>query len=292
MKGLLKKAVSIILSTTLAVSMSTAAMGSASAVCATEHFNPEGYETYRYYFYMPDDWYNEYAESAGIYWWSGDSAPEEWAGYVAEKSDIPNIYYCDVPKDVTTIIWNNTVDGGSNYGDPIMSCAYQTVNIPSEFYEEGDGSDLYPKGLFYANGEPKLNFDNMIYVITSEPEYSFCCFPEIPYVLCGEWYFYYGNGKYGTEPTLEMALENGGYYTQQHCTPGVTPKSCDKLGDVNNDGIIDVSDVTAIQSYLVGINSNSFINRDVMDVDNSGSVDVMDATTIQKYLCQLINELG
>ncbi len=204
--------------------MSTAAMGSASAVCATEHFNPEGYETYRYYFYMPDDWYNEYAESAGIYWWSGDGAPETWTGYVAEKSDISNLYYCDVPTSVTTIIWNNTVDGGTDSDELITHCGAQTVNIPSEYYEEGD-SDLYFEGLFYANGEPKLNFDNMVYVVDSEKVViSTDLINKGSIIAGGEWYYYYGDGKYGTEPTLEMALENGGYYNQPYCTPGVTPK--------------------------------------------------------------------
>ena len=101
-----KKIISLLLSLMLVVSMVAVAAVSVSAeVDEQGRYTPsEGTETYRYYFYMPSDWYNEYAETAGIYWWIGTDPADPWPGYIAHPTETENIYYCDVPTNVTTII--------------------------------------------------------------------------------------------------------------------------------------------------------------------------------------------
>ncbi len=62
------------------------------------------------------------------------------------------------------------------------------------------------------------------------------------------------------------------------------------VGDVNNDGVINQKDVTAIQKYvsdLVVLTSEDLI---VADTDGNGNVTANDATVIQKYLAELITE--
>lgn len=240
-----KKILSIGLAAALTMSMATVAIASASAVSATEHFDGSDYETNKYYFYMPDSWYNAYSTSAGIYWWSGDGAPESWAGYAADSTDVDNLYSCNVPSNVSTIIWNNTVDGGDDPEDPIKNCAAQTVNIPSEYYEAGD-SDLYPDGLFTPDGEAKEDFNNMIYVTDAEKTViSTDPINEGTITAGGEWFYYYGDGKYGDQPTYELALENGGYYNQKMCTPGTTPKI---TGDVDPTTVPTTEPTTATEA--------------------------------------------
>lgn len=143
-------------------------------------------ETYRYYFYMPEDWENVLSSSAGIYWWEGtNNCRDLWPGYTAHSTNIDGLYYYDVPKDVTSIIWTNLVEDDTWVYDAISSAAKQTANIGTEYYEAGE-SALYPQGL--------ESFDNMVYVIDYDNLHT-----ELEgTILNGEWYYYYGNGEYGT----------------------------------------------------------------------------------------------
>ena len=148
-------------------------------------------ETYRYYFYMPESWYNDYTaktgNTAGIYWWDGTNACDSWPGIPAKKGDVEGVYYYDVPKDVTTIIWNNFFDGGADPSASYYDDAHHTTEIGTEFYYS-DESDFYPEGT--------ENFDNMIYVI--DPDlYPWGDFEHVNRSV-GEWFYYYGGGEYGT----------------------------------------------------------------------------------------------
>ncbi len=180
-----KKLMSVILVAVLVLSMGTVAMASVSADELPA--KAEGYN--RYYFYMPESWYNEYATTAGIYWWEGTDKCSTWPGYVANETDVEGVYYYDVHSDVTTIIWNNAIDGGMDQEADIYTLAVQTKNIGSEYYDV-DESVNYPEGT--------PNFDEMIYVVdesmTEENEYNG------KMVYAGEWYYYYGNGEYGYTP--------------------------------------------------------------------------------------------
>ena len=184
-----KKILSIVLALVLVLSMGTVALFTASADLADLPEQPA--DTYRYYFYMPDEWLNESTETtgntAGIYWWEGTDACGGWPGYAANKADVEGVYYYDVPTDVTTIIWNNFFDGGADSSAPYYADAIQTRNIGTEYYDAGE-SDLYPEGT--------ENFDGMIYVtdfnIYDKNDYS----GKLQFG--GEWFYYYGNGEYGT----------------------------------------------------------------------------------------------
>ena len=193
-----KKIISILLAVVLAVSMFAVAAVSVSAKETVGKYEPsEGVETNRYYFYMPSDWNNGYGNHAGIYWWEGtDHVQEYWPGYDANEGDVAGVYYCDVPTDVATIIWNNAFDGGDDQEAPEYSKAIQTINIGSEYYDAGE-SDNYPEGT--------ESFDGMIFVVNPDAisvnEYN-------GKMNCGgEWYYYYGNGEYGFAPTKEEATE-------------------------------------------------------------------------------------
>ncbi|MBE6824686.1 MAG: hypothetical protein E7513_05005 [Ruminococcaceae bacterium] len=178
----------------------------------------EKLSTNRYYFLMPDgtngifcdeedwiypnqyypSWYNDKSDSAGIYWWdSGVLDPNSWPGYKINEADSKCVYYADVPKAVETMIFNNHVDGGMDPTQPIYNKSRQTGNIYTGGYDVGE-SDTYPSGL--------STFDNMIYVI--DPSlYPYADLENISKVGYGEWYYYYGDGCYGT-------VENG---TEHDC---------------------------------------------------------------------------
>ncbi len=171
-------------------------------------------ETNRYYFLMPngsngekgneDDsfsttygkfapsWYNEYSDTPAIYWCYQDTTnPELYPGYSVEKGDSECVFYADVPKEVTTILWNNGITYSSN-DDHLSLYVMQTINIGSEYYDPGE-SDNYPEGTD--------SFDEMIFVV--DPDIisinGFSYFNPAHSPWGGEWYYYYGNGCYGFE---------------------------------------------------------------------------------------------
>ena len=58
------------------------------------------------------------------------------------------------------------------------------------------------------------------------------------------------------------------------------------LGDTNQDGIVTISDVTAIQRVLAELESFSDLQMLLADANQDGEVNITDATTIQRYLAE------
>lgn len=147
-------------------------------------------------------WYNDFNvldghTYAACYWWGGTCDPEHnysvgWCGYRAEIADEEQgIYYVDLPDDVTTIIWNNGVNGGMDSTQPIYYKAAQTIDTNAEGAYEGD-YDTLP----YGSPDPDY-FENCIYII--DPD-QVSVNPLTNKQTCGaNWYVYYGNGCYGEE---------------------------------------------------------------------------------------------
>lgn len=242
-----KKLVSVLLAGSVVASMAAIASVSASAIIDSNGCYAPGDNvtcgTYRYYFALPNTWLSEYSDSAGAYWYNGTDAcgavdgsggDLKWPGYKAQrdeyKSSSYGLYYVDCPTDVPQIIWNNYTDGGEDKEAPIYLTAKQSNDANTEFYV-ADDSDLYDQDWFDEmeesfNGDKAklgdfadnffydevydlgfaLNFDNMIFVVPSEPNGE--NFQGKP-TYNGDWYFYYGNGEYGTYPTKEEAEEKG-----------------------------------------------------------------------------------
>lgn len=242
-----KKLVSLLLAGSVVASMAAIASVSASAIIDSNGCYAPGENvtcgTYRYYFALPNTWLSEYSDTAGAYWYNGTDAcgavdgsggDLKWPGYKAQRDEYKSsnygLYYVDCPTDVPQIIWNNYTDGGEDKEAPIYLTAKQSNDAPTEFYV-ADDSDLYDQDWFdemeesYSGDKAKLgdfadnffydekydlgfamNFDNMIFVAPAEPNGE--NFQGKP-TYNGDWYFYYGNGEYGTYPTKEEAEEKG-----------------------------------------------------------------------------------
>lgn len=242
-----KKLVSLLLAGSVVASMAAIASVSASAIIDSNGCYAPGDNvtcgTYRYYFALPNTWLSEYSDSAGAYWYNGTDAcgavdgsggDLKWPGYKAQRDEYKSsnygLYYVDCPTDVPQIIWNNYTDGGEDKEAPIYLTAKQSNDANTEFYV-ADDSDLYDQDWFDEmeesfNGDKAklgdfadnffydevydlgfaLNFDNMIFVVPAEPNGE--NFQGKP-TYNGDWYFYYGDGFYGTYPTKEQAEEKG-----------------------------------------------------------------------------------
>lgn len=62
------------------------------------------------------------------------------------------------------------------------------------------------------------------------------------------------------------------------------------LGDANSDGVVTISDVTAVQMVLVDISLPEF-NEKAGDIDGNG-LDINDADNIQRYVAMFEDLLG
>ncbi|MBQ7505136.1 MAG: Ig-like domain-containing protein [Ruminococcus sp.] len=190
-------------------------------------------KTRKYRFYLPDAWCNDRNDNydgtsldscaAGIYWWgttynsddfkNGIANPDGtteydnvqgWPGYrvLEQDPDDPHIFVCEVPEDCGTIIFNNLVDGGTTPVDnPGYGFNYQTVNISTSYTDPED--DEYRFYTTTKDGQPitpenPMTFDDMIFVVdpknTSINDYSGVA------TTGGDWFYYYGDGKYGVTP--------------------------------------------------------------------------------------------
>ena len=271
-------------------------------------------ETHRYYFQVPNgkngpvgvdesnpdtygkkapSWFHEFEDEEGVtrtsdcalYWWGCLDGPNcedldvpwgdgGWVGYLVEK-DEAGVYYADVPASVTTIIWNNGINGGMDDTLPIYFLAAQSVNIGSEYYDPGE-SPLYPDGVD--------SFDNMIYII--DPDKVSISDYSLKQTCGGEWYFYYGNGCYGTVKGGEEDIEKNCINPDHdHSAPTY------KLGDVNGDTVVDVVDATIIQKACAQIIELNDIQKLAANVCGNGvdNISVMDATRIQKFCAHICN---
>ena len=62
------------------------------------------------------------------------------------------------------------------------------------------------------------------------------------------------------------------------------------LGDVNQDGVVSISDATLIQKYLINTVTLSNSQQIAADVNRDGVITIRDATYIQKYIAKIITE--
>ena len=192
----------------------------------------EGYN--RYYFMAPDDWFNEYTDTAGIYWWEGTDAQVSWPGVEAHKADADNVYYYDVSKDVTSFYWNNYIEYPSD------------LEITDHYYKTC-------KALIQIDSSEK--YDGEVFVVdlslTQDKESSGKAY-------FGNWYKYIGNGEYEISEVLSDADRNGVLsikdetLIQKHVAEA-SDISDDALllADFDNSGAVDIKDATAIQKSIV-----------------------------------------
>lgn len=157
-----------------------------------------GEKSKRYFFAMRKDWYTFNNATACAYWWDGADKCVDWQHSCQMRStpltleDGSNVYYIDLGETVTTVIFNNGIDGGAKAAEgekpsPNWGKNFQTENLSLEGYMAND-SDTYPEGL--------KTFDNMIYIV--DPLKESVSEESGATTYGGEWYYLHADGKYDT----------------------------------------------------------------------------------------------
>lgn len=312
----IKKLTSLFLALTLVILMAALSVGNTSAAVDENgcYVPEEGESTNRYYFAMPNTWRNKYTDTAGVYFvptaetcgFVEGKEPISWPGYKAYfdgyKSYAYSIYYVNCPTDIEFIVWNNYIKSGATDDTAMSDAEKQSDGVNTEFCSLYD-YDIYDAEWFAEmeesyNGDKKalgsyadnffydeeygsgfsFNFDNMIYVVPQNADSENSSVTGIE-TYKGNWYFFYGEDEYGTYPTREESEKNNTLYSL--CPYAVIDDG--GIGDVDGNGVTDVSDATTIQKYLAGLIELTDRQRRVADVDKTGVVDIFDATAI-KYL--------
>ncbi len=229
-----KRLLSLLFAGALVASVATVGVSAATDAEGRYEHTDSKVNTRRVWFYMPSDWYNDFSkqtgDTAGMYWWGGTGSGNPWCGYKTYADSASQMFYVDLPADVPMVIWNNYVNGEMDTEAPIYKAAFQTVDIPSEgicedddsvyleqdgFWEEmkesfeGDKSALGDFKDSFEDGDYgfMLNLDNMIYVLDDNTKYVSASELSGKLGYNGQWYFYFGDGTYGSWPTPERSKE-------------------------------------------------------------------------------------
>lgn len=229
-----KRLLSLLFAGALVASVATVGVSAATDAEGRYEHTDSKVSTRRVWFYMPSDWYNDFSkqtgDTAGMYWWGGTGSGNPWCGYKTYADSASQMFYVDLPSDVPMVIWNNFVNGEMDTEAPIYKAALQTVDIPSEgicedddsvyleqegFWEEmsesfeGDKSALGDFKDSFEDGDYgfMLNLDNMIYVLDDNTKYVSMSALSGKLGYNGQWYFYFGDGTYGSWPSPERSKE-------------------------------------------------------------------------------------
>ena len=152
--------------------------------------------------------------------------------------DTPAQYYSFMESDYYTkalwkYVWDKAADAVEmdhvNWSDDETQMTKDETAEVAAIYEalkaavEDDEFELdipefgkYAKNFYVEmeNGDGiAQSFDNMVYVVNLDPNtmtISTTIVPEGKITYGGDWFFYYGNGEYGTWPTKELLKENTG----------------------------------------------------------------------------------
>lgn len=197
--------------------------------------------------------------------------------------------------DVTQIIYDDILEGKSVLLDALMKQAtYKTQGwdfASTWAIKEGTG---YPYLQFFAQKKPvesiTLSMTTAKIKVGEELTLTATITPNDATNKELNWTTSNGdaatvdeNGKVsavGTGTATITATATDGSGVAASCEVTVTEKAGDfKMGDVNGDGVIDVSDVLTTASYAIGNESETF-NFDAADVNKDGGIDVSDVLLV------------
>ncbi len=172
-------------------------------------------------------------------------------------NDTQSVYYAFMEspyytKDIWKYVWDKAADEVGriiDWSDDETRMTSEEATQISDIYDEllaaVDDDDFvldipefgqYAKNFYVEmeNGDGiAQSFDNMVYVVNLDPNtinISTTLIPEGKITYSGDWFFYYGNGEYGTWPTKELLAEHTGITFDGNGSP-VLPEDSDMVVD-------------------------------------------------------------
>ena len=176
------------------------------------------------------------------------------------------------------------------------------VDVPASVSSVGfsafrDCTSLY-RASFLGNGtkvpdETFLNCSSLEIVelspdLTEIGDFAFANCTALEYLELPASVTAIGNNAFLNDENLTLGVYYGSFaqtYAEENGIPYVIIGGV-KLGDVNGDKVVNINDVTAIQSHLAEMNKLEGIFLKAADVNQNGDVKIDDATALQMYLAE------
>ena len=115
--------------------------------------------------------------------------------------------------------------------------------------------------------------------------FAFADCPSLEYVYLPASVTYIADTAFDNDPALTIFCElnsSAHNYAMEHSIPYVLTNAC-MVGDVNGDNNINIVDVTRIQQHLAELFLLKGIYLSVADTNDDGVLDISDATAVQMY---------
>lgn len=211
--------------------------------------------------------------------------------------------YYSITKRNSLFSYYNLVSGG------IRIYQYDEENVPStlEIPSKIDGKEVVSIGVEFVLAYPMLsgidNLENVILpdTLTDIKSYAFAGCDNLKSITIPQGVETIGEKAFGY--TYELEKIDGftiyGYkasaaeeYANENGFSFVALDGELLIGDVNGDGVVNVSDATALQKHIANGKSFDEASLKIADTNGDGEVTVADATQIQKSLADSVSPLG
>lgn len=164
----------------------------------------------------------------------------------------------------------------------IGDCAFEGCTALSEVELNADLSYVPIQCFHKCDSLTKVTVNGFVEEIDS---FAFADCPSLEYVYLPASVTYIADTAFDNDPALTIFCElnsSAHNYAMEHSIPYVLTNAC-MVGDVNGDNNINIVDVTRIQQHLAELFLLKGIYLSVADTNDDGVLDISDATAVQMY---------
>ena len=151
----------------------------------------------------------------------------------------------------------------------------------------GNNSNAYPVYELKREDNSKIGFVTVTFKVL-DPTRDTTVYLELVELLTNKGQIYKFSSQNVDDSLMTFETQSSIYSGTYN--PDYENKDEHLIGDLNDDGFIDVSDAVIVQKWTSGRITLDERQTYVGDVNDDGTVDILDATQIQKYAAEKISE--
>lgn len=151
----------------------------------------------------------------------------------------------------------------------------------------GNNSNAYPVYELKREDNSKIGFVTVTFKVLN-PNADTTVYLELVELLTNKGQIYKFSSQNVDDSLMTFETQSSVY--AGNYDPDYENKDEHLIGDLNDDGFIDVSDAVIVQKWTSGRITLDERQTYVGDVNDDGTVDILDATQIQKYAAEKISE--
>lgn len=196
----------------------------------------------------------------------------------------------------STNIMNNLARNESVMNEAAQVWFNDFVPALKDFYGETDKGIMMSVDEYYYTviGSAEMNYTSGWYLdtgswIADHQNLETAFYDESTHSMVKSGYKHYSQNAGGMFNYMtDWMQERAAWLSEQFYPDYIPPKYT--LGDINNDGIINIDDVTLLQKYSAEMEELSDIQLLAADTTKDELINIDDVTAIQKYIANIIKE--